>query len=71
MNLTPLSEHIGALVEGVDLSNLSEQEFDALYQAYLKHKVLFFRDQGMTPQQQIGWQNVLVTWSRYTRFFLT
>ncbi|NRF61374.1 TauD/TfdA dioxygenase family protein [Vibrio coralliilyticus] len=54
MNLTPLSEHIGALVEGVDLSNLSEQEFDALYQAYLKHKVLFFRDQGMTPQQQIG-----------------
>lgn len=53
MNLVPLSEHIGALVEGVNLADLSDQQFEVLYQAYLKHKVLFFRDQGMTPKQQI------------------
>ncbi|WP_341663460.1 TauD/TfdA family dioxygenase [Vibrio sp.] len=54
MNITPLSPHIGALVEGVELADLNDGEFDMLYQAYLDHKVLFFHNQSMTPEQHLS-----------------
>ncbi|MFW7525246.1 TauD/TfdA dioxygenase family protein [Vibrio ostreicida] len=54
MNITVLSAHIGALVEGIDLATLTSSQFDVLYQAYIKHKVLFFHHQNLTPQQHIA-----------------
>ncbi len=54
MKIIPLSQHIGALIDGIELASLSEQEFDAVYAAYLKHKVLFFRDQNLTPSQHLA-----------------
>ncbi|MDA1074973.1 MAG: TauD/TfdA family dioxygenase [Proteobacteria bacterium] len=49
LDLTTLTPHIGAEINGVDLSKpLSNQQFSELYQAWLDWKVLVFRDQHLT-----------------------
>ncbi|WP_407332994.1 TauD/TfdA dioxygenase family protein [Enterovibrio sp. 27052020O] len=53
MKITPLSEHIGASIDDVSLANCSENEFAQIYQAFLTHKVIFFRKQYLSPQQQL------------------
>jgi len=53
LQITPLGPYIGAQVENVQLSQgLSDGQFEQLYQALLKHQVLFFRNQPVTPGQQ-------------------
>ncbi len=53
--LNPLSGALGVEVEGVDLSApLSNSAFAALRQAFLDHIVLLFRDQDLTPAQQVA-----------------
>ena len=48
-NLTP---HIGAQIDGVDLSkDLSNEQFSEIYQAWLDWKVLVFRDQRISQDQ--------------------
>jgi taurine dioxygenase len=45
---------LGAEVVGLDISSgLSRAEFEQIHQAHLDHHVLVFRDQRITPQQQI------------------
>ena len=45
---------VGAEVLGLDLSRpISVTDFTRLHQAHLQHHVLVFRDQRITPQQQI------------------
>ena len=45
---------VGAEVLGLDLSRpISSADFARLHQAHLQHHVLVFRDQRITPQQQI------------------
>ena len=52
LNITPLGP-IGALVENVELARpLGDGQFEQLYHALLKHQVLFFRNQPITPLQQ-------------------
>ncbi|MBV9418430.1 MAG: taurine dioxygenase [Alphaproteobacteria bacterium] len=47
-----LTPTIGAVVEGVDLSKrLDDEQIAALRAALLKHKVIFFEDQHITPVQ--------------------
>ena len=47
--VAPLTPVIGAEVTGLDLSKpLSDGAFDELYQTFLEHQVLFFRDQALT-----------------------
>lgn len=44
---------VGAEISGVDLSSpLSTQVRDEIYHAWLKHHVVFFRDQVLSPAQQ-------------------
>lgn len=53
LDITPLSPAIGAVVDGVQLSEpLSDTNRDALNDALLRHQVLFFRNQLVTPTQQ-------------------
>lgn len=55
LTVTPLSPALGAQISGVDLSReLDAPVRDAIEQALLKHQVLFFRDQPITPAQQAG-----------------
>lgn len=47
-----LAPTIGAEILGVELGGeISNQQFDAIHDALLRHVVIFFRDQMMTPVQ--------------------
>ncbi|WP_425641301.1 TauD/TfdA dioxygenase family protein [Marinomonas gallaica] len=54
MKITPVNEKIGAFVKDVSLSDLDPHEFKTLYQALLRHKVLFFRDQPLSTEEHIA-----------------
>ena len=54
LKITPLSGTIGAEISGIDLRNLSNSEFDAVHRAFLDHAVLCFRNQDLTPDDQIA-----------------
>ncbi|MFC4589370.1 TauD/TfdA dioxygenase family protein [Sphaerisporangium corydalis] len=48
----PMTRNIGAEVTGVDLRKpLSEDEVHTIRQGWLKHKVLFFRDQNINDEE--------------------
>ena len=50
----PLSKHIGAEIRGVDLSKpVDAATRKQLYGEWLKHLVLLFRDQKLTPDQLV------------------
>jgi taurine dioxygenase len=54
LDITPLSSALGAQISGVDLSrDLTAGHRNAIEQALLAHQVLFFREQPITPQQQV------------------
>jgi taurine dioxygenase len=53
LQIQALGPAIGALVSGIQLSEpLSDAGRDALLEALLRHHVLFFENQPITPQQQ-------------------
>jgi taurine dioxygenase len=55
VKVTPLTSTIGAEVEGVALGDqLDEVTVAAVRRALLDHLVLFFRDQDITPRQQLA-----------------
>ncbi len=53
-DIRPFSEALGAEVIGLDVSQpLDDETFAKVHRAHLAHLVLVFRDQRLTPQQQI------------------
>jgi taurine dioxygenase len=55
LKLEPATEVIGAEVRGVDLRVALDDELrDEIRRALLEWKVLFFRDQHLTPEQHLG-----------------
>ncbi|MDE0942776.1 MAG: TauD/TfdA family dioxygenase [Alphaproteobacteria bacterium] len=55
LDVEPLAGAMGAVIHGVDLStDLSNQAFDEIHQAFLDHKAIFFHNQNLDPQQQIA-----------------
>jgi taurine dioxygenase len=54
-SIRPLTPTVGAEIEGVDLrGRLSHDQVDAIEEALLAHGVVFFRGQGITPEQQLA-----------------
>lgn len=54
LSLRPISGSLGAIVEGVDLSqDLDDATYAEIKQALLDYLVIFFRDQDITPGQQV------------------
>ncbi|MBD8472582.1 TauD/TfdA family dioxygenase [Pseudomonas sp. CFBP 8770] len=50
----PLAGHVGAEIIGLDLRlALSDEDFARIHRAHLDHHIVVFRDQRITPQQQI------------------
>jgi taurine dioxygenase len=55
LSIRPVTALIGAEVRGVDLSApLTDAVRDGLRDALVAHHVLFFRDQDITPEQQVS-----------------
>ena len=54
MRIEPVTPTIGAEINGIDLSQaLDTATLDQIYAALMKHLVLFFRDQSLSPQAQM------------------
>ncbi len=54
ISLQPISGSLGAIIGNVDLSQpLSDEVYGEIKQALLENLVIFFRDQDITPAQQI------------------
>lgn len=53
-DIRPLSGALGAELSGPDLAELTDAELVAVHQAFLQYHVLVFRDQHLSPEQQVG-----------------
>ncbi|HYW04052.1 MAG TPA: TauD/TfdA family dioxygenase [Gammaproteobacteria bacterium] len=55
ISVDPLTPRIGAEISGVDLTRpLSDAQVDGIRRAWLKHQVVFFRDQPMEVEQHVA-----------------
>ena len=55
LEAVPFSGALGAEIQGVDLSKpITKKIFANIKQAWLDHQVICFRDQNITPEQQIS-----------------
>jgi len=55
MVITPLLPHLGARVDGVDLSRpVGAATFAEIFEAFQEHSVLVFREQRLTDEQQMA-----------------
>lgn len=61
MNILPLTGAIGAEISGVDLSHPDTVPWDVLRPAWLRHRVLFFRGQQLSPAQLVAFARPLGT----------
>ena len=53
--LNEMSPACGGIIEGIDLSqDLTNRQFDEIHDALLDRTVIIFRDQHITPQQQVA-----------------
>ena len=50
----PISGSLGAEIHGANLAELDDETFAEIKQALLEYLVIFFRDQDITPDQQIA-----------------
>lgn len=54
IGVRPLGVTIGAEIEGADLRKLDDETFQEIRTAWLAYKVVFFRDQDITADEQIA-----------------
>jgi taurine dioxygenase len=55
ISVTPVTGSIGAEVEQVDLRDLDDEIIAELHDAWMEHKVLFFRDQELDRAQHVAY----------------
>jgi len=55
IRVEPVTGSIGAEISGVDLRQFDDEVITELQRAWMDHKVLFFRDQDLTPEQHIAY----------------
>ena len=54
MEVKLLSGALGAEIEGIDLKKVTSDNFKIINYLLLEHKVIFFRNQNITPEEQIN-----------------
>ena len=52
MNIKLLGGALGAEIEGINLKDTSTDNFNLINKLLLEHKVLFLRDQNISPEEQ-------------------
>jgi taurine dioxygenase len=55
IRVAPLTGALGAEVSGVQLRDLDDETFAELHDAWLEHKVVFFRDQELTRDEHVAY----------------
>jgi taurine dioxygenase len=55
IRVEPVTGSIGAEISGVDLRDVDDETLAELQQAWLDHKVLFFRDQELTQAEHVAY----------------
>ncbi|MEL7540134.1 MAG: TauD/TfdA family dioxygenase, partial [Pseudomonadota bacterium] len=53
MQVTPVAG-VGAEITGIDIKSLTDQEFEAVHEAFADHGVIFFRDQETSENDHIA-----------------
>ena len=53
MKVKLCSGALGAEIEGIDLKTINSDNFKTINDLLLEHKVIFFREQNMSPEEQI------------------
>ncbi len=53
LDVRPLANSLGAEIRGIDLRSLSDEEWGLLHEAWLKHLVLLFPQQHLSPDEHI------------------
>ena len=53
IDVRPVGSFIGAEIGGVDIANLADEQFAEIRRAFIEYGVVFFRQQNITPQQQV------------------
>ena len=56
MKVDPLTPMIGATVQGIQLADVVQDDalFEAIHEQWMRHLVLFFRDQALNSQQHLS-----------------
>ena len=54
IEVKPVAGALGAEIGGVNLGRLDDDTFKEIKAAWLEHLVVFFRDQNITPEQQLA-----------------
>ncbi len=54
IDVRPISGALGAEIHGVDLASIDDEVFAEIHSAFLDHLVIFFRNQDITPDQQVA-----------------
>ncbi|GAA3084576.1 TauD/TfdA dioxygenase family protein [Streptosporangium carneum] len=68
LELVPITDGIGTEVRGIDVtSDMSDHDFERIYQAWLDTTILLFRGQTMTPAQHIAFTKRFGEIYTYTR----
>lgn len=62
LSITSLGPYIGAQITGADLTRpLSDNQFEQLYHAVLRHHVVFLRDRLLRRSSNARWPSVLAS----------
>jgi taurine dioxygenase len=59
VGVSPVSGAIGAEIFNVDLADLDDSQIAVIRDAWLRHCVIFFRDQNLTPAQLVAFARTL------------
>jgi taurine dioxygenase len=59
IDVAPLAGALAAEISGVDLAALDDETFAEIHHAWLAYQVVFFRDQYITPDQQLAFAHRL------------
>ena len=54
MDVEQLSGALGAEISGIDLKDISSENFKKINKLFLEHKVIFFRNQNITAEEQLA-----------------
>ena len=54
MDIKLLSGALGAEIDGIDLKDTTKENFNKINEFLLEHKVIFFRNQNITAEEQLS-----------------